>query len=142
MPGGALARRALRSRRLAALLLLCLFSDVGPRDAPTRIKVGSHLAVARRVAAAGEGGLRSQALDLSGDWPEAVATGAPGTVYLCHPFLVHAAQAHRGTRPRFLSQPPLPPRAPLRRSRADADYSPVEQAIRLALQVSETGSDD
>src|SRR5215217_8774586 len=30
-----------------ALLLLFLFSDVGERDAPTRIRVGSHLDVAR-----------------------------------------------------------------------------------------------
>ena len=32
-----------------ALLLLMLFTDVGPEDAPTRIKVGSHLDVARAL---------------------------------------------------------------------------------------------
>ena len=31
-------------------------------------------------------------------------TGAAGDVYLCHPFLVHAAQRHRGSSPRVLSQ--------------------------------------
>ena len=43
----------------------------------------------------------------------ALATGDAGTVYLCHPFLVHAAQPHRGTLPRFMAQPPLLPRGPL-----------------------------
>jgi hypothetical protein len=28
-------------------------------------------------------------------------------VYLCHPFLVHTGTAHRGSRPRFMAQPPL-----------------------------------
>jgi hypothetical protein len=54
-------------------------------------------------------------------------------VYLCHPFLVHRAQLHRGTRPRFLAQPPLLPAEPLRLDREDGAYSPVERAIRLAL---------
>jgi hypothetical protein len=65
--------------------------------------------------------------------PEALAIGSAGTVYLCHPFLVHSAQLHRGTVPRFMAQPPLLPAAPLSLERADGDYSPVEQAIRLAL---------
>ncbi len=33
--------------------------------------------------------------------------GLAGDVYLCHPFLVHAAQSHLGTTPRFLAQLPL-----------------------------------
>ena len=37
-----------------ALLLLMLFTDVGPHDAPTRIKVGSHLDVARALAKAAQ----------------------------------------------------------------------------------------
>ena len=54
-------------------------------------------------------------------------------MYLCHPFLVHAAQKHRGTRPRFMAQPPLDPAEPFRLHRDDGDYSPVEIAIRQAL---------
>jgi hypothetical protein len=46
-----------------ALLLLFLFSDVGKDDAPTRIRVGSHLAVARMLAPAGEVGLRVTSVD-------------------------------------------------------------------------------
>ena len=66
--------------------------------------------------------------------PEVLATGEAGTVYLCHPFLVHAAQRHRGTVPRFMAQPPLHPAQPFQPDRADDDYSPVEIAIREALR--------
>jgi hypothetical protein len=62
--------------------------------------------------------------------PEALALGAAGTVYLCHPFLVHAAQPHHGVTPRFMAQPPLYPRVPFELNRKDGDYSLVEQAIR------------
>lgn len=121
-----------------ALLMLFLFSDVGPDDAPTRIRVGSHLDIARILAPAGEQGLTLGELAANGfketaHCPEASATGEAGTVYLCHPFLVHAAQPHRGTRPRFLAQPPLLPAVPFHLSRPDSDYSPVELAIRRAL---------
>ena len=37
------------------------------------------------------------------------ATGPAGDVYLCHPFLIHAAQSHRGRVLRFIAQPPLDP---------------------------------
>jgi hypothetical protein len=66
----------------------------------------------------------------------AFATGKAGTVYLCHPFLIHAAQKHRGATPRFMSQPPLAPAVPLCLERADGAYSPVEIAIREALPTS------
>jgi hypothetical protein len=121
-----------------ALLMLFLFSDVGEDDAPTRIRAGSHLDMARRLAPAGEAGLSLRELCAtdfaeSAARPQALAIGEAGTVYLCHPFLLHAAQPHRGTRPRFLAQPPLSPREPLRLERRDGDYSPVEEAIRKAL---------
>jgi hypothetical protein len=121
-----------------ALLMLFLFSDIGSDDAPTRIRVGSHRDIARQLAAAGEAGLTLRELAADGfagsaHRPEAAAVGEAGTVYLCHPFLVHAAQPHRGTRPRFLAQPPLLPREPLSLDRRDDEYSPVEQAIREAL---------
>lgn len=117
-----------------ALLLLFLFSDVGEDDAPTRIRVGSHGPMARYLAPAGEAGRARMVLDEMGaDCPVALATGAAGTVYLCHPFLVHAAQMHQGTRPRFMAQPSLPLAEPYRSERLDGAYSPVEIAIRLAL---------
>ncbi len=119
-----------------ALLMLFLFSDVGEHDAPTRIRVGSHLEVARMLAPAGEAGLRPGELDYSrtAGCEEVLATGAAGTVYLCHPFLVHAAQVNRGTQPRFMAQPPLLPAEPLELNRADPlACSPVEAGIRRGL---------
>ncbi len=119
-----------------ALLMLFLFSDVGELDAPTRIRVGSHLEVAQMLAQAGEAGLRPGDLDYSrtDNCEEVLATGAPGTVYLCHPFLVHAAQVNRGTQPRFMAQPPLLLEGLLELDRAHATgFSPVERAIRRGL---------
>jgi len=121
-----------------ALLMLFLFSDVEEQDAPTLIRVGSHLRVPRLLKPAGEEGMSARELA----WPaeratrgmrEVTATGAAGTVYLCHPFLMHSAQPHRGTRPRFLAQPPLSPAAPFELERADGDYSLVEKGILLGL---------
>ena len=45
---------------------------------------------------------------------EVLATGEASTVYLCRPFLVHAAQINRGIRPRFMAQPPLYPAEPFK----------------------------
>jgi hypothetical protein len=113
------------------LLMLFLFSDVGEKDAPTRIKVSSHLDIARLLKPAGEQGL--SLLEIAEKLPhlperkEVLATGAAGTVYLCHPFLVHAAQPHHGTEPRFLAQPPL-------LLKGDLDFnSPVGQAIMTGV---------
>ncbi|MGY3587984.1 hypothetical protein ACVIGB_002964 [Bradyrhizobium sp. USDA 4341] len=117
-----------------ALLMLFLFSDVGDDDAPTRIRVGSHVPMARYLAPAGEAGRgRMNLSQMGADCELALATGEAGTVYLCHPFLVHAAQKHGGTRPRFMAQPSLSPAEPYRLERDDGDYSPVEIAIRRAL---------
>ena len=117
-----------------ALLMLFLFSDVGPDDAPTRIRIGSHMDLARFLEPAGEAGKAHMNLDhIGADRPEALAMGDAGTVYLCHPFLVHAAQRHRGSTPRFMAQPPLGLAKPYRLDREDGDYSPVEIAIRRAL---------
>ena len=120
-----------------ALLMLFLFSDVGEDDAPTRIRVGSHREVARLLEPAGEAGLSF--MELAGKLsateacPTALATGEAGTVYLCHPFVAHAAQPHRGTRPRFMAQPPLLSAGPFQPQREDGAASPVERAIQLAL---------
>ncbi len=119
-----------------ALLMLFLFSDVGERDAPTRIRVGSHADIARQLAPAGEQGLSLRELAADGFAMSAhrsvvTATGNSGTVYLCHPFLVHAAQSHHGERPRFLAQPPLLPVDP--DNRPHVELNAVEQATARAL---------
>lgn len=127
----------LRSRD-RALLMLFLFSDVGPNDAPTRIRIGSHLDVPPLLAASGDGGrewmaLCQEAVPASEHRPETLATGRAGDVYLCHPFLVHGAQPHCGTGVRFIAQPPLEPTGQLDLDRGDGDYSPVEVAVRHGL---------
>jgi hypothetical protein len=118
-----------------ALLMLFLFSDIGEADAPTRIRIGSHLDMARLLRPAGEAGMSHLMLaDVAANRPEALAVGKAGTVYLCHPFLIHAAQPHRGSSPRFMAQPPLHPAEPFRLERVDSNYCPIELAIRRALQ--------
>ncbi len=122
-----------------ALLMLFLFSDVGPDDAPTRLRVGSHLDIARRLAPAGDAGMSLNELAANGfreseHRPEVLATGNAGTVYLCHPFMVHAAQPHHGTQPRFMAQPALLPKEAFRLDREEGVSSPVELAIRQALR--------
>ncbi|MCO1659458.1 phytanoyl-CoA dioxygenase family protein [Pseudonocardia humida] len=126
-------RLNLRSRG-RALLMLFLFSEVGEADAPTRVRVGSHLDVAPLLAPHGDAGAEffafaGEAVPATEHRPTALATGAPGDVYLVHPFLVHAAQPHRGTAPRFMAQPPLLPTA-----EQDLDApTPVAEAIRRGL---------
>ncbi|GAA1460971.1 phytanoyl-CoA dioxygenase family protein [Williamsia maris] len=127
------------SSRDRGLLMLFLLSDVSADDAPTRLKVGSHQDVPRFLAPRGDDGVdmfelcgvmdADGALD-SPDRAEALATGIAGDVFLCHPFLVHAAQSHRGRQPRFLSQPGL-----MLTDQFDLGNprSPVERAIVASL---------
>lgn len=120
-----------------ALLMLVLYSNVSDNDAPTIIYEGSHLDIAKLLLPEGEKGLSF--MELAGkanEIPkrkEVFASGKAGTVYLCHPFLVHAAQAHRGKVPKFMAQPPLFLKTELSISNNEDSYAPVEQAIRLAL---------
>ncbi|MGW0249043.1 phytanoyl-CoA dioxygenase family protein [Nocardia goodfellowii] len=121
-----------------ALLMLFLLSDIGPDDAPTRIRVGSHRRVPALLKPFGEAGAELAQLPYvaaTEDLPEISATGRAGDVYLCHPFLVHAAQQHRGREVRFLAQPPLLSVHPCVLDRPDGAYSPVERAIRLGLDL-------
>lgn len=118
-----------------ALLMLFLFSDVGELDAPTKIRKGSHGAIARQLLPHGEDGLTlgelaADSFASTADCEEVLATGQAGTVYLCHPFLVHSAQPHRGAEPRFMAQPPLLPKGEFDPS---LPPSPVQIAIRQAI---------
>jgi hypothetical protein len=119
------------------LLMLFLFSDVSAQDAPTLIKVGSHFDAAKILAPAGDEGLSfmelAQRLDTIVTREEVSATGKAGTVYLCHPFIVHAAQNHQGTTPKFMAQPPLLTKNDFNIYKKDAALSPVEQAILMGL---------
>jgi hypothetical protein len=118
-----------------ALLMLFLYSDIGEKDAPTRIRVGSHLDIARLLKPHGERGLSllemAAQFDSMPEREEITATGNAGTVYLCHPFLVHAAQPHSGKEPRFLAQPPLLLKNDLMQENNIGHFSPVEIAIQI-----------
>ena len=116
-----------------ALLMLFLFSEVSEQDAPTIIKVGSHLGVAKILEPWGDKGLAFMELakKLVGlpEYKESLATGKAGTVYLCHPFIVHAGQDHHGETPKFMAQPSLPMKRDFDLSRPNAILCPVEKAI-------------
>lgn len=123
------------SSRGRSMLLLFLLSDCGADNAPTRVRVGSHLPMARQLTRYGAAGITMEDLAREGfassdGCEETLATGEAGTVWLLHPFTVHAAQAHRGKTARFLAQPGLG-----WRDGPDIaqDVSPVEHAIRIAL---------
>jgi hypothetical protein len=120
-----------------ALLMLFLFSDVSEQDAPTRIKVSSHFDVAKILKPEGEQGLSfmelAQRLDTLPTREEALATGKAGTVYLCHPFLVHAAQDHHGTSPKFMAQPSLLTKKDFNIYQSENELCPVEKAIRKGI---------
>ncbi|MGE2732834.1 phytanoyl-CoA dioxygenase family protein [Mycolicibacterium vaccae] len=98
------------TNRPHTLLMLTLLSEVTPDDAPTRLRVGSHRDTA---AVLGDDPLDAVAAarlvePASAGRPVRYATGAPGDVYLVHPFTVHAADEHRGATPRFMAQTPVP----------------------------------
>jgi hypothetical protein len=97
--------------RARGLLALYLFSDVDAVSAPTRVRPGSHRDAARVLAPAGDEGMpfpqaATRAAEASAARPTALATGRAGDVFLCHPFLVHAASwPHTGDHPRMIAQP-------------------------------------
>lgn len=124
-------RLNLRSRG-RALLMLFLYSDVGPDDAPTAIRVGSHRAVPKVLAEYGSDGapwmpVCERVVPATEECEVITATGHIGDVYLCHPFVVHSATAHRGAVPRFMAQPPLEPTGEL--DLAAQHPSPVAAAV-------------
>lgn len=122
-----------------ALLALVLFTDVDVNDAPTRILIGSHRPVACALRAAGRDVVFSPTLHAPEvvDLPQREAVGPAGTVYLCHPFLVHAAAwPHRGTGPRVIGQPAIHHAEGAEAGAFDlteVDPPPVVRAIREAL---------
>lgn len=120
-----------------SLLALFLFTDVGESDAPTRIRAGSHIDIARLLAPAKDEGIAIKDLDYTetANRAEILATGKTGTVYLCHPFLVHSAQINKGSRPRIMAQPPVFPKQGFNVLKdQDLEVYPIEQAIREALK--------
>lgn len=123
--------------RERGLLALFLLTDVGERDAPTELKVGSHLDLPAVLQGFGErGGTFLEVAQAFPDTiehrPSAFATGQAGDVLLCHPFLVHRATwPHTGDRPRAIAQPAVATTQPFRLD--GSDLSPVARAIVAGL---------
>lgn len=136
-PGNYFEWRANIKSKGRGLLMLVLYSDVSDNDAPTVIFKQSHIDVARMLYPEGDEGLSFIELATKlKDLPnreEILATGKAGTIYLCHPFLVHSAQPHNGVNPKFMAQPPLLLRGELDIADSTSVFSPVEQAIRIAI---------
>ncbi|BBY16046.1 phytanoyl-CoA dioxygenase family protein [Mycolicibacterium litorale] len=107
------------SGRPHTLLLLTLLSDVGPDDAPTRIRRGSHHDVAAVLGTSPMDFVEAGAVvdRVSAGRPVVHATGSAGDMYVVDPLTVHAADEHRGRTPRFMAQAPVMLTAPLRPGR-------------------------
>lgn len=120
------------------LLCLFLFSEIGLDDAPTEIKVGSHLLVPPTLAPLGNDGgeydpKATEAFSTMLQLESAFATGSAGDVYVCHPFLVHRATwPHRGSAPRLIAQPEIGITDQFSLS-GDEPVYPVERAILMGL---------
>jgi hypothetical protein len=135
--GGWRVNAGSRDRGLLAIYLL---TDVEPDGAPTRLRPGSHRDVPAILAPAGEEGMEwlpaaQQAARASARRPTALATGGAGDVFLCHPFLVHAASwPHRGRFPRMIAQPGVALYGQYAlRAEAGETPPPVQQAILDSL---------
>ena len=120
------------------LVTLYMFSDIELGGGGTALAVGSHKLVARVLAAAEPVGLSFEDLleALPKPQPSDIVeiTGNVGDVAILHPFLIHGFSPNTSQRVRFACNPQYPLREPMQLSRPDENYSPVEQAIRKALE--------
>jgi hypothetical protein len=121
------------------LLTIVLWSDIEERGGGTFIAADSVAPVARLLERRRHGVLPD-------DFPydELMAqcstfvetTGRLGDVVLLHPFMLHAvSQNHRGTA-RFITNPPIALKEPMRFDRDNpAEHSPIERAVLRGLGV-------
>jgi hypothetical protein len=131
-----------------ALLTIILWDDVVHQGGPTYLACDSVPHVVRHLAAHPEGVNPMGRLmpELGPSFPHlefvercsdfAEATGERGDVFLMHPFLLHAQSNNVLRRARFVTNPPIRFREPMRfdRERGE-DHSPVERAVLNALGV-------
>ena len=106
-----------------------IFRQMNPADVPPILAPGGDDGMPWLPAA-------QQAAQVSAHRPTAWATGQAGDVFLCHPFLVHAASwPHRGRSAKMIAQPPVQLTAdelPAPGARTGPP-TPVEQAIYSGL---------
>ena len=118
-------------------MLIFLFSDIEPGDGGTAISVGSHKTTARVLKEAEPDGLDVHELAKRvGSLPREnmlEATGEAGDVFVMHPFMLHARSMNTGKRVRFICNPCISLKEPMKLQRDDQEYSAVERAIVEAL---------
>lgn len=119
------------------LLVIGVFSDIEERGGATYIACDSVGHVARFLAEHPEGILPrgTPANDIIARCQDFVeTTGEIGDVFLLHPFMLHTWSINASARARFMINPPVKLREPMRFARDDRrDYSPVERAVLRAL---------
>jgi hypothetical protein len=124
------------------LLTIVIWSDIEPQGGGTFAAGDSVGPVARLLAEHPEGVLPHGAPEASfgslihqcHDFVE--LTGRIGDVALIHPFVLHASSQNHSGKPRFITNPPISLREPMRFNRRDpAETSPVERAILRGLGV-------
>jgi len=119
------------------LVTLYLFSKIEPGDGGTAIARGSHRDVAKILAAAEPNGLTLDELmeRLPVVDPDQIVevSGNAGDIAFLHPFLIHGFSANDGSEVRFACNPQYPLKSAMNLDRENADYSPVEEAIRIAI---------
>lgn len=126
--------------REQGLVTLYLFSDLERGDGGTPMIRASHRAVARLLAGAEPAGLSHE--ELTNKLPQADTTcivqitGEAGDVAMLHPFLIHGFGPNTGSRVRFACNPQYPLKEAMILNRLDGAHSPVEEAIRRALDLS------
>jgi hypothetical protein len=80
--------------------------------------------------------MRQETIDADGTRLRVAETTAnPGDIFLCHPFLYHAASQNHSGKPRFMCNRTTPLKERLKFNREDGDYSAVEISIRRALKM-------
>ena len=124
------------------LLTIVIWSDIAPRGGGTFAACDSVAPVARLLAAHPEGvpprGAPEAAFgSLVGQCRDFIElTGSVGDVVLIHPFVLHASSQNHSGKARFITNPPIALKEPMRFHRQDpAEYSPVERAVLRGLGV-------
>lgn len=126
----------------SGLLTIFLFSDIGPGEGGTAVSVGSHKWVARLLEKNEPRGMKGGAVSYHARQfsREKVVevNGKAGDVMLVHPFLLHARSKNLGQKGvesvRVMCNPNVRLHRRMNLNRPDGAYSPVEQAIVLAVQ--------